>query len=50
MRKKKKCKRSLNNRSIYLPGFWSMLKLELDIWAGGGDMNFDKDSNEAILS
>jgi len=33
-----------------LPVLGSMLKLALDIWAGGGDMNFDKEPNGAILS
>ncbi len=33
-----------------LPVLGSMPKLALDIWAGGGDMNFDKEPNGAILS
>ncbi len=40
----------LNKRLIRLPVLGSMPKLALDIWAGGGDMNFDKEPNGAILS
>lgn len=40
----------LNKRLTLLPVFEAMPKLALDIWAGGGDMNFDKEPNGAILS
>jgi hypothetical protein len=39
-----------NKRLTRLPVLGSMPKLALDIWAGGGDMNFDKEPNGAILS
>jgi hypothetical protein len=39
-----------NKRKARLPVLGSMLKLALDRWAGGGDMNFDKELKGAILS
>ncbi len=47
---RKKEKDFSNKRLTCLPVLGSMLKLALDIWAGGGDMNFDKEPNGAILS
>ena len=40
-----------NNKSIRLPIDWSTFRFAVAICAGGGgDMNFDKDSNEGIFS
>ncbi len=50
MRKKEKMRTLPNKRVTRLPVLGSMPKLALDIWAGGGDMNFDKEPNGAILS
>jgi hypothetical protein len=49
-KKKEKMRTFPNKRSTCLPVLGSMPKLALDIWAGGGDMNFDKEPNGAILS